>query len=161
MPAASVNAPAMVMPVFPNSAPANVTPTDMPSGILCSVTARTSMVVFFKLASSPSGSALSRCRCGTRLSSPSRNAIPPRNPTAAGNHPTFPCSSAMPIAGINRDHTEAAIITPEANPRSIFSSFLFISRLIQNTIAEPSVVPAKGINNPSASCISPFPPFPL
>ena len=37
-----------------------------------------------------------------------------------GKNPTFPCSSAMPIAGINRDHTEAAIITPEAGDERLY-----------------------------------------
>ncbi len=157
IPTASVKAPARVIPVFPSIAPAKVTPTDIPSGMLCSVTARTSIVVFFKLTSGPSGCALSKCRCGTRLSSPSRKRTPPKKPTAAGIHAIFPCSVVMSIAGINSDHTEAAIITPAANPRSIFSSFLFISFLIQKTIADPSVVPANGISNPSASCIhSPY-----
>ena len=154
IPTANTNAPAMVIPVFPRTAPAKVTPTDMPSGILCSVTARTSIVVFFKLASMPSGRLLSRCRWGIRLSRVSKNAIPPRSPTAAGTHAVLPCSEAISMAGLRSDHTEAAIITPDANPRSIFSILCPITFRMQNTIAEPSVVPAKGINSPSINCIS-------
>ena len=39
--------------------------------------------------------------------------------TAAGIHPTCPASSARSMAGISNDHTDAAIITPAANPRNI------------------------------------------
>ena len=140
------------MPASPISAPAKVTPTDMPSGMLCSVTARTSMVVFFNELSTPSGSVLSRCRCGIRLSSTRRKAMPPRKPPAAGIQAICPCSPAISMAGIKSDQTEAAIITPEANPRRSFSIFLCIPR-IKNTMADPRVVPAKGINNPASNCI--------
>ena len=47
MPTDRAKAPARVIVVFSVSTPAKVTPTAMPSGILCRVTARTSMVVFF------------------------------------------------------------------------------------------------------------------
>ena len=33
-------------------------------------------------------------------------------PPAAGIHPVVPCSSAISMAGINKDHTEAAIMMP-------------------------------------------------
>ena len=46
--------------------------------------------------------------------------MPSRKPTAGGIHGSPPFSSAISIAGIRSDHTEAAIITPDANPRSIF-----------------------------------------
>ena len=48
-----------------------------------------------------------------------RNATPMANPPAAGIHPTCPASSARSMAGISNDHTDAAIITPAANPRNI------------------------------------------
>ena len=51
------------------------------------------------------------------------------------------------IDGINKDHTDAAIITPAANPKSIFSNFGAIRFFKKNTIAEPSDVPRKGIAN--------------
>ena len=129
MPTARARAPAMVMPASPINAPAKVTPTDMPSGMLCSVTARTSMVVFFNEVSTPSGSVLSRCRCGIKLSSARRNAMPPKKPPAAGTHATCPISPAISIAGISSDQTEAAIITPEANPRRSLSISLCIPRI--------------------------------
>ena len=143
----------MVMPASPINAPAKVTPTDIPSGILCRVTARTSIVVFFNEASTPSGFSLSRCRCGIRLSSARRKAIPPKKPPAAGSQATCPCSPAISMAGIKRDHTDAAIMTPDAKPRSIFSTPLCIPFLIKNTIADPRVVPAKGIIKPANNCI--------
>ena len=84
--------------------------------------------------------------------------MPPRKPPAAGTHAVCPCSPAISMAGIRSDHTEAAIITPEANPRRSLSISLCMP-LIKNTIAEPRAVPAKGISNPAINCILclPFP----
>ena len=65
----------------------------------------------------------------------------------------MPCSCAKSIEGIKRDHTDAAIITPDANPKSVFSNPLFILFFIKNTIADPSVVPIKGIANPQTNSI--------
>ena len=48
-------APAIVIPEFPEIAPANTTPIAIPSGILCKVTAKTIIVVFCNFAFSPSG----------------------------------------------------------------------------------------------------------
>ena len=49
-----------------------------------------------------------------------KNKIPSKNPAAAGINAYFPISSDISIAGIRSDHTDAATITPDANPRSIF-----------------------------------------
>ena len=49
------------------------------------------------------------------------------------------------MAGIIRDHTDAATITPEANPRSTFCSNAGISRFMKNTKADPRAVPRNGI----------------
>ena len=46
-----------------------------------------------------------------------------------------------------KDHTDAAIITPAANPKSIFSNFGAIRFFKKNTMAEPRDVPIKGIAN--------------
>lgn len=135
---AKANAPAIVIPAFPRIAPANVTPTAIPSGILWSVTAKTSIVVFFSFAFTPSGLLLSKCKWGITLSKTSKNTIPNKNPIVAGIHAIFPCSVAISIDGINKDHTDAAIITPAANPSSNFSIFLFILFFIKNTIPEPN-----------------------
>ena len=51
------------------------------------------------------------------------------------------------IDGISKDHTDAAIITPAANPKSIFSNFGAIRFFKKNTMAEPRDVPIKGIAN--------------
>ncbi len=71
----------------------------------------------------------------------------------AGIHAITPCSSAISIDGIRRDHTDAAIITPDANPNKNFSTFLFISSFIRKTIAEPIVVPMNGIKSPKYNSI--------
>jgi len=49
---------------------------------------------------------------------------------------------------MSRDHTEAATITPEANPSSAFCSSAGISFFMKKTKADPSAVPAKGIRRP-------------
>ena len=61
---------------------------------------------------------------------------------------SFPICSDISMEGMSSDHTEAAIITPDANPRSIFCTRGLISFFRKNTQAAPSVVPAKGIKIP-------------
>ena len=61
IPAASEKAAAMLMSEFKESMPAKITPTAMPSGILCSVTARQSIVVSEKVETGPSGLSDSIC----------------------------------------------------------------------------------------------------
>ena len=53
---------ARVIPLLSASIPANMTPTAIPSGILWSVTAKISMVVFRNAQAGPSGSSQSICR---------------------------------------------------------------------------------------------------
>ena len=72
-----------------------------------------------------------------RLFTPINVTIPIINPTEAGNHAGFPCVSAISIAGIRSDHTEAAIITPAANPSNNFCIIGLISFFNKNTKAEP------------------------
>ena len=145
MPIARARAPAMVMVPLSASRPAKATPTAMPSGILCSVTANTSMVLFFQLPLGPSGSSASRCRWGISRSRASRNPIPRQKPTAAGINASFPMPSLISMAGISKDHTEAAIITPEAKPRSPFCTTRRIPCRRKYTQAAPAVVPINGI----------------
>ncbi len=56
--------------------------------------------------------------------------------------------SAILMAGIKRDQTEAAIMTPEANPKRLFCTFCRIWPIIKNTQAAPAVVPINGIITP-------------
>ena len=146
MPTASVSAPARVMPALPDAAPARTTPTAMPSGKLCSVTARTSIADLPSFADTPSGWSSPTCRCGTTVSSSSRKPTPPRNPTSAGSHAVLPCSPAISIAGMMSDQTEAAIMTPAAKPRNAFCTRGPISPRKKNTIAAPAVVPSSGMS---------------
>ena len=48
--------------------------------------------------------------------------MPAIKPTAAGTQGVTPWPSAMSMAGIISDQTEAAIITPDAKPSSSFCS---------------------------------------
>jgi len=78
----------------------------------------------------------------------SRNAIPIINPMAAGANANLPICSDMSMAGISKDHTEAATMTPAANPRSAFWITGFSSFFINRTHAAPAVVPIKGMIKP-------------
>jgi hypothetical protein len=51
------------------------------------------------------------------------------------------------MLGIKRDHTDAATITPAANPINVFCILAGNLSFIKKTQADPSVVPAKGISN--------------
>ena len=159
MPSDKVIAPAIDMPVFSARAPASTTPTAIPSGMLCSVTASTNMVERPKPVLTPSGTDESIWMCGTTLSNSSNEKIPARKPTVAGTHPTPPLSTVMSIDGSRSDHTEAAIITPEANPNSSFCNHGAISRRSKNTIAAPSEVPKKGTRRPYATSQYKPPPY--
>ena len=74
----------------------------------------------------------------------SRKAKPASSPTVGRTMDEVPCPISM--AGIISDHTDAATITPEANPNRIFCSNCGISRFIKNTKAEPRAVPRNGIS---------------
>ena len=59
-----------------------------------------------------------------------------------------PLPASISIARISNDHTEAATITPDANPSSDFCSRTDISSRIMKTKVEPSIVPSSGISSP-------------
>ena len=82
------------------------------------------------------------------LSRNSKKSIPTAMPTAAGIKANLPRFEELCIAGIISDQTEAASITPDANPKRNFWSFWFISFFNRKTQAEPKVVPSSGINRP-------------
>ena len=84
------------------------------------------------------------------LSIRSRNPIPASSPTAAGINASFPISSDISMAGIKSDHTEAATMTPEAKPRSIFWMVGLMASFMKKTQAAPKVVPINGIKIPIA-----------
>ena len=74
----------------------------------------------------------------------------------------------MSMDGIKRDQTEAATITPDANPRNAFWTLGFNAFFRKNTQAAPAVVPIKGIMIPAnillisihlCHFLSPNPPF--
>ena len=79
------------------------------------------------------------------MSSTNKNIIPKIKPIVAGKKLSLPILSDKLIAGINKDHIEAAIITPEAKPNKYFSNLLLILFFKKNTNEEPNVVPIKGI----------------
>ena len=76
-----------------------------------------------------------------------RKNIPARKPTSVASHSGALLPFDISIDGISKDHTDAAIITPAANPKSIFSNFGAIRFFKKNTMAEPRDVPIKGIAN--------------
>ena len=78
----------------------------------------------------------------------SKNTIPTARPVTAGIKANRPRWSDISIAGIRSDQTEAATITPEANPRRILCTDGFMEFLTKNTHAAPRVVPRNGIITP-------------
>ena len=99
----------------------NNTPTAMPSGILCNVTATDNIVVRCHClrCGKPSGLSAPICKCGISVSNNNRNSIPATKPIAAGIHSLPPDSTDISIAGKINDHILAATITPEAKPNSV------------------------------------------
>ena len=69
-------------------------------------------------------------------------------------------SSHISMAGISKDHTEAATMTPAANPVNILCILPPICFFRKKTQAAPAVVPKKGIRRPATILIlmkhSPF-----
>ena len=120
----------------------------MPSGILCSVTASTIIVVRASLLLGPSACLAFRCRCGIAWSSKSRNKTPAQKPIKAGRNAQTPMPADCSIAGISRLQTDAATITPAAKPLRAFWTFSLRDFRIKNTQPEPRAVPKKGIIRP-------------
>ena len=143
IPIERASAPAYVIPAFPDINPANIAPTAIPSGILCIVTASISIVVLFSFVS------LLNLKYGTIMSINSRNNIPDAKPIDGKIHAIFSFASSISIAGINSDHTLAAIITPDANPNKNLSNSFFMFFFIKKTSAEPRVVPINGRSKPT------------
>ena len=134
--------------VSPWEASAKEMPTAIPSGMLWSVTARTSMVVLRSWLLGPSGWPLLRWRWGMIWSRASRNKTPIQKPVTAGRNAHFPNSADRSMAGISRLQMDAAVMTPAAKPvrpRWIPSDK---SLLRKNTHAAPKVVPRKGSSRP-------------
>lgn len=77
--------------------------------------------------------------------------MPQRKPMAAGTTENLPMSSHIFIEGISKDHTEAAIITPEANPNNSFCVLTGMASFMKNTKEDPISVPEKGSNKLSAN----------
>lgn len=61
-----------------------------------------------------------------------------------------PIASHIFIDGIKSDQTDAATITPDANPKSVFWMIGFNSFFKKKTQAAPAVVPTNGIKTPSS-----------
>lgn len=74
--------------------------------------------------------------------------MPSKNPATAGRNDSFPIGSDCSIAGISRLQTDAATMTPAANPVSALCTIWFSLFFMNSTQAEPSVVPRNGIRMP-------------
>ena len=73
-----------------------------------------------------------------------------QKPITAGKKLNDPyVSSAPSMDGMSSDHTDAATMTPEANPKNSVLSLPDISPLKKNTSAAPAVVAMKMIQKPS------------
>lgn len=74
--------------------------------------------------------------------------MPSQKPVTAGIKDHVPIVSEYSMAGIRRLQMEAATMTPAANPVRALCTNGFSLFFINNTQAEPSVVPRKGIRIP-------------
>ena len=88
------------------------------------------------------------------VSSNNKNANPKAIPMALGKKANLPKEELCSIAGMIKDQTLAAIITPLANPNNNFSILISNSSFIKKTQALPSAVPKKGIIKPKNNCIN-------
>ena len=77
-----------------------------------------------------------------------RNPMPAISPTTAGITLRSPSPTFISILGIRSDHTEAATITPEANPINAFCSLSGIFSFMKNTKPLPIIVPISGSSSP-------------
>lgn len=127
---------------------AYITPTAIPSGMLCSVTASTIMTVRLKLLTGPSACSLPTWRCGIRWSSASKNRTPNQKPANAGKNANFPSAADCSIAGISKLQIEAATMTPAAKPARERCTRSPRDLFMKNTQAAPAVVPKNGISSP-------------
>ena len=159
MPRDSASALAAVICVLPARNPAYITPTAIPSGMLCSVTASSIMVVRPSLFLGPSAWSLPTCRWGIRWSSASKNSTPNQNPANAGKNANRPSPADWSMAGISKLQMEAATITPAAKPASERCTRSSSECRIKNTHAAPKDVPKKGISMPQNVCIGSLPPL--
>ena len=140
-------------PASPARTAAHTTPTAIPSGMLCRVTASSIMVMRGSRAGGPSGRAARWCRWGMRRSSKSRNSTPSQKPPAAGPkaQAPSPAASACSMAGMSRLQTEAAVITPAAKPASTRCTPCPSCRRMNKTHPAPSAVPTNGSASPHAA----------
>ena len=74
--------------------------------------------------------------------------MPTQKPANAGRNASFPIHAACSIAGISRLQTEAATITPAANPVRARCTVLLSCLRIKRTQAAPKDVPRNGIRMP-------------
>ena len=148
IPIANAHAADMAIGLSANIEEPKITPTAIPSGILCNVTANESIVVRFHcfLVLSPSGVVAPVCKWGIKVSSNNRNNMPNTIPAAAGIHVMLLFSALIYRLGMSKDHIDAATMTPDAKPKSSFRNQSLIAPRSRNTMAAPKVVPMNGNN---------------
>ena len=79
----------------------------------------------------------------------SKKPTPARKPIEAGNTDQLPLAARISMEGMSSDHTEAATITPDAKPNSVFCKRGDMSFFIKKTNEAPNIVPNNGISNPT------------
>ena len=147
IPMESASAPASVRSAFPLITPPKTTPTAIPSGMLCSATARIIFIERGRRERGPSGWLSSTCWWGIAVSSRRRKHMPAAKPTSTGQVLPMP-SPACSNAGCSSDQKLAATITPDAKPSIALFVFPVMPPRIISTRAAPSTVPQKGIVSP-------------
>lgn len=79
--------------------------------------------------------------------------MPSQNPTTAGRNESLPSPADCSMAGISRLQTEAATITPAANPVRMRCTLSLREFFIKKTQAAPKDVPRNGIRIPQNASI--------
>ena len=147
IPIDSARAPARVRSVLPLNTPPKTTPTAIPSGMLCSATARIIFIERGRRERGPSGPLSSTCWCGMTVSSVKRKQMPAAKPVSTGHVLPMPLPTCS-RAGCSSDQKLAATITPDAKPSIALLVFSLMPPRIISTIAAPIAVPRKGIVSP-------------
>ena len=110
----------MVTGVVPSAAPARTMPTAIPSGMLCSVTARMQHGAFAEGAFGAFALA-AKMDMGHEPVQQKQKAHTKEKAGGRRNKGEFSIPSDISMAGIISDQTEAATITPEANAKKALS----------------------------------------
>lgn len=154
MPRDSASAPMAVICALPVKYPAYTTPTAMPSGILCSVTASTNIVVREKPLLGPSGVSRALVQVGDKHIQQKQEPDAEPEPDNGGQERQLPQHGGLLHGRGEQAPDGCRHHDPAANPVSARCTPGCRDFFIKNTQADPIVVPAKGMRIPMNTLVS-------